>query len=188
MKIEFKITEDFNSIIAQLESGEENEFRVVEIFDHNELLPEYQEGCNYKTARIWEIRDLNFDCAATVRLINGNGSSTPDNINIHTAFSGYEYIIYNPVLYSSAQADLFGKQTYCTYEGAFRGLLAQNLLPFITPEFTGEEEVKSSFKWCSLKEYCELQSKFAKFREENDASAPYHAFPKAIFEWLKNMG
>ena len=174
MKIEFKISENFFQIIAQLESGEIKGFPVVEIFDHKEL------SKKTNISRMWEIVDENYNSSAIVRLFQN------ERIDICTAFSSYDYNLYNPACYSSAQVSLFGNSAYCTYEGAFRGLLEQKLLPYITPEFNGDEEVKSSLKWCTLAEYCEIQKKFFEFREQNDANTPYHTFPRAIFEWLKN--
>jgi len=64
------------------------------------------------------------------------------SIGILTAWSGFKYEI-------SQKKGI----TYCAYEGAFMGLLEQNLMLKITPAFTGEEMVESTDGVTSLKKY-----------------------------------
>ena len=72
------------------------------------------------------------------------------------------------------RTDLFvlGDNVWCEYNGAYRGLLEQNLLPTITPrEGLLESEVLDSSLYGSekrkLREYAEDNLKLKKFRREN---------------------
>ncbi len=76
----------------------------------NSVVIKDQDGRKYV-----EIRDPIFRSAATVEI-------TPDGILIHTAFSRYSYRIFKE-----------GLDIWCEYNGAYRGLLEQQLLPTLSP-------------------------------------------------------
>lgn len=82
-------------------------------------------------------------------------------ITIKTAWSNYTYRMF-----------LLNDNVWCEYNGAYRGLLEQQLLPTITPrESLLESEVLNSSLYGQekkkLREYAEDNLKLKKFRREN---------------------
>ena len=95
-------------------------------------------------------------------------------VEIITAWSGFIYRIYET-----------DGETYCQYEGAYRALLMQNLLPTITPLFTGYERVESSLKLIPiLNEYIDIQGDFADWRKKHK-SLQTHPHPNCIYKWVE---
>ena len=86
---------------------------------------------------------------------------------------------------------VLGNNVWCEYNGAYRGLLEQNLLPSITPkESLLESEVLSSSLYGQekrkLREYAEDNLKLKKFRRENfnedrTGVAPFD-HPKRVYD------
>ena len=101
-------------------------------------------------------------------------------ITIKTAWSNYTYRLF-----------VLGNNVWCEYNGAYRGLLEQNLLPSITPkESLLESEVLSSSLYGQekrkLREYAEDNLKLKKFRRENfnedrTGVAPFD-HPKRVYD------
>ena len=101
-------------------------------------------------------------------------------ITIKTAWSNYTYRLF-----------VLGDNVWCEYNGAYRGLLEQNLLPTITPrEGLLESEVLDSSLYGSekrkLREYAEDNLKLKKFRRENfneDRTGVAHFdHPKRVYD------
>lgn len=65
--------------------------------------------------KIIKIKDLAYNLEATAEV-------HPHDIVLHTAWSNFTYRVFQS-----------GPKVVCEYDGAFRGLLEQNLLPHITP-------------------------------------------------------
>ncbi len=100
------------------------------------------------------IRDRNYDSEASVEIYTSE-------IAIKTAWSSYTYRLF-----------MMGNNVWCEYNGAYRGLLEQKLLPSITPkESLLDSEVLDSSLYGSerrkLREYAEDNVKLKKFRREN---------------------
>ena len=100
------------------------------------------------------IRDPSYASEATIEIY-------AREITIKTAWSNYTYRLF-----------VLGNNVWCEYNGAYRGLLEQNLLPSITPkESLLESEVLSSSLYGQekrkLREYAEDNLKLKKFRREN---------------------
>ena len=108
-------------------------------FEIREKLPEIIEeilNCERWTTLVKEdisgrklvvIRDPNYNSEATVEIY-------AREITIKTAWSNYTYRLF-----------VLGDNVWCEYNGAYRGLLEQNLLPTITPrEGLLESEVLDS--------------------------------------------
>lgn len=99
------------------------------------------------------IRDPSYNSEASVEIYQ-------KEINIRTAWSSYTYRIF-----------MMGDRVWCEYNGAYRGLLEQRLLPTITPkESLLDSEVDSSLyghEKKTLREYAEDNVKLKKFRREN---------------------
>ena len=144
-------------------------------FEIREKLPEIIEeilNCERWTTLVKEdisgrklvvIRDPNYNSEATVEIY-------AREITIKTAWSNYTYRLF-----------VLGDNVWCEYNGAYRGLLEQNLLPTITPrEGLLESEVLDSSLYGSekrkLREYAEDNLKLKKSRREN--------FMKIVQVWL----
>ncbi len=100
------------------------------------------------------IRDRSYDSEASIEIY-------AREINIKTAWSSYTYRIF-----------VTGDNVWCEYNGAYRGLLEQKLLPVITPkESLLESEVLDSSLYGhekrKLREYAEDNVKLKQFRREN---------------------
>lgn len=133
-------------------------------------LPGKWESANQDNGQIWLV-DENFSSWAECTIWPSNSG-----LSIVTAWSQFEYEI-------TPLQDEDGCNV--KYVGAYRALLEQNLLPHMTPEFTGYEEVFSSLKpIVLLKEYIELQDDFAMWRKSKKALNT-HPHPLAISEYLK---
>ena len=104
---------------------------------------------------------------ATVDIANENC------ISIKTAWSVFEYFITGNV---------------CTYKGAYRGLLSQNLLPTITPLFEGNEQVFSSLTEGSveLTTYFEMKERFEAFKRKEGWVYPARsAHPDILLKFIE---
>lgn len=137
MEITFKIVESFEDILSQIENG-------TDFF--NSL-------CRGENPNRWVeywLSDPEMDMDSYAKAWKDVFS---DTIDIETAFSGFKYRIYDR-----------GYGTFVQYEGAFNGLLAQNLLPKFTPVDLSKCEVKSSLKNCLYEEYVEIHKKFTEFK------------------------
>ena len=154
-------------------------------FEIREKLPEIIEeilNCERWTTLVKEdisgrklvvIRDPNYNSEATVEFY-------AREITIKTAWSNYTYRLF-----------VLGDNVWCEYNGAYRGLLEQNLLPTITPrEGLLESEVLDSSLYGSEKrkhrEYAEDNLKLKKFRRENfneDRTGVAHFdHPKRVYD------
>ena len=148
-------------------------------FEIKEKLPEIIEICitslkEYISGRkLVVIRDPSYASEATVEIY-------AREITIKTAWSNYTYRLF-----------VLGNNVWCEYNGAYRGLLEQNLLPSITPkESLLESEVLSSSLYGQekrkLREYAEDNLKLKKFRRENfnedrTGVAPFD-HPKRVYD------
>lgn len=104
--------------------------------------------------RLAVIRDPNYNSEATVEIYT-------KELSIKTAWSRYTYRLF-----------VVDNAVWCEYNGAYRGLLEQQLLPTITPkESLLDSEVLDSSLYGherhSLREYAEDNVKLKKFRREN---------------------
>lgn len=100
------------------------------------------------------IRDPKFDSEATVEIYD-------KELSIKTAWSSYTYRLF-----------VLNDAVWCEYNGAYRGLLEQKLLPTITPkESLLDSEVLDSSLYGherhKLRQYAEDNVKLKKFRREN---------------------
>ncbi len=100
------------------------------------------------------VRDRHYDSEASVEIY-------AHEINIKTAWSSYTYRLFAK-----------GSNVWCEYNGAYRGLLEQNLLPTITPkESLLDSEVLDSSLYGherkKLRQYAEDNVKLKNFRREN---------------------
>ncbi|ADV43839.1 hypothetical protein [Bacteroides helcogenes] len=100
------------------------------------------------------IRDRNYDSEATIEIY-------AREVSIKTAWSSYSYRLF-----------IVGDSVWCEYNGAYRGLLEQKLLPAITPKesLLNSEVLDSSLyghEKKKLREYAEDNVKLKKFRREN---------------------
>lgn len=100
------------------------------------------------------IRDQNYDSEATVEIY-------AREISIKTAWSSYTYRLF-----------VMGDRVWCEYNGAYRGLLEQKLLPTVTPKesLLNSEVLDSSLyghEKRKLRDYAEDNVKLKKFRREN---------------------
>ncbi len=122
------------------------------------------------------IRDQAFDSEATVEIYSRE-------VTIKTAWSRYTYRLF-----------VLGDCVWCEYNGAYRGLLEQKLLPSITPkESLLDSEVLDSSLYGhekkKLREYAEDNLKLKKFRRENfnenrTGVAPFD-HPKKVYDESK---
>ena len=154
-------------------------------FEIREKLPEIIEeilNCERWTTLVKEdisgrklvvIRDPNYNSEAIVEIY-------AREITIKTAWSNYTYRLF-----------VLGDNVWCEYNGAYRGLLEQNLLPTITPrEGLLESDVFDSSLYGSekrkLREYAEDNLKLKKFRRENfneDRTGVAHFdHPKRVYD------
>lgn len=123
------------------------------------------------------IRDQNYDSEASIEIY-------ASEITIKTAWSSYTYRLF-----------MMGNAVWCEYNGAYRGLLEQKLLPSITPkESLLDSEVLDSSLYGSerrkLREYAEDNVKLKKFRRENfnenrNGIAPFDHPKKVYDEFIK---
>lgn len=119
------------------------------------------------------ISDRIYGSEATVEIYSSE-------VLIKTAWSKYSYRLF-----------VLGNSVWCEYEGAYRGLLEQQLLPTITPkESLLDSEVLNSSLYGqekkSLREYAEDNLKLKQFRRENfneyrNGVAPFD-HPKRVYD------
>lgn len=154
-------------------------------FEIREKLPEIIEeilNCERWTTLVKE--DISGRKLVVIRDPNNNSEATVEiyarEITIKTAWSNYTYRLF-----------VLGDNVWCEYNGAYRGLLEQNLLPTITPrEGLLESEVLDSSLYGSekrkLREYAEDNLKLKKFRRENfneDRTGVAHFdHPKRVYD------
>ena len=123
------------------------------------------------------IRDQSYDSEAPIEIY-------AREVCIRTAWSSYKYRIF-----------VMGDNVWCEYNGAYRGLLEQRLLPTITPkESLLDYEVLDSSLYGSerkkLREYAEDNVKLKQFRRENfkedrTGVAPFDHPKKVYDEFIK---
>lgn len=140
MEMIFKVSESIEQILNSIYNG----------VSYQSVLKEE------KSPGGWDIvllKDRDFDCEA-IAWIN----PSKDTIEIETFWSKFKYTIYERRGLVSVK-----------YEGAYHGLLAQNLLPKLTPIELENEMVTTSLKGGKLtyKEYSVLQKKFKEFKANN---------------------
>lgn len=119
------------------------------------------------------ICDQNFDSEASIEIY-------AREIDIKTAWSNYTYRLF-----------VMGDSVWCEYNGTYRGLLEQKLLPTITPkEGLLDSDVLDSSLYGNekrkLREYAEDNVKLKKFRRENfnenrSGVAPFD-HPKRVYD------
>ena len=137
MEITFKVSETIDEIISSIYNG---------VFYQSVLQKEKSPGG-------WDIvhlKDRDHDCEA-IAWVN----PSKDTVEIETFWSKFRYTIYQRKGLVTVK-----------YEGAYNGLLAQNLLPPLTPIDLENEVVTTSLKGGKLtyKEYSLLQKKFQEFK------------------------
>ncbi len=123
------------------------------------------------------IRDMDYGSEATIEIY-------AKEIDIKTAWSKYTYRIF-----------VTNDIAWCEYNGAYRGLLEQVLLPTITPrESLLESEVTESSLYGQerkkLREYAEDNLKLKQFRRQNfnenrNGTAPFDHPQKVYDEFIK---
>lgn len=123
------------------------------------------------------IRDRSYDSEASIEIY-------AREVSIKTAWSSYSYRLF-----------VVGDNVWCEYNGAYRGLLEQQLLPTITPkESLLDSEVLDSSLYGrekrKLREYAEDNMKLKKFRRENfnenrTGVAPFDHPKKVYDEFIK---
>lgn len=123
------------------------------------------------------IRDRSYDSEASIEIY-------AREVSIKTAWSSYSYRLF-----------VIGDNVWCEYNGAYRGLLEQQLLPTITPkESLLDSEVLDSSLYGrekrKLREYAEDNMKLKKFRRENfnenrTGVAPFDHPKKVYDEFIK---
>lgn len=123
------------------------------------------------------IRDRSYDSEASIEIY-------AREVNIKTAWSSYSYRLF-----------VIGDNVWCEYNGAYRGLLEQKLLPTITPKesLLNSEVLDSSLygrEKRKLREYAEDNMKLKQFRRENfnenrNGVAPFDHPKKVYDEFIK---
>lgn len=123
------------------------------------------------------IRDRSYDSEASIEIY-------AREVSIKTAWSSYSYRLF-----------VVGDNVWCEYNGAYRGLLEQQLLPTITPkESLLDSEVLDSSLYGrekrKLREYAEDNMKLKRFRRENfnesrTGVAPFDHPKKVYDEFIK---
>lgn len=119
------------------------------------------------------IRDPDYDSEASIEIYSRE-------IDIKTAWSSYTYRLFT-----------LGDNVWCEYNGAYRGLLEQKLLPTITPkESLLDSEVLDSSLYGGekkkLRDYAEDNVKLKQFRRQNfnenrSGVAPFD-HPKRVYD------
>ena len=150
MKIKFQIKEDVSSLIEKIRNTDNSILK-----GNNSSLAAYKNGKNFVISYD-DVEDLHpIDFAAVI--VNN------EEIIISTATSQFEYRIFKEK-----------EVTMCQYNGAYYGLLEQDLMVKLNPVFTGKEEVTSTTGETSLREYVTERSKqwSAKNPKEKKGSLP----------------
>ena len=118
----------------------------------------------------WYLEDLYFPESSARISVNRYGGVT-----IKTAWSDF--------IYSINEED---DGCSVVYEGAYMGLLSQNLIPKLTPINLLESEVKSSLTgWTTLDKYIESREIFHSFKKENEMYINNFIHPKVVNELVK---
>lgn len=168
MEITFKIQETLKNILNEVQYS--NDYWV----SQNHSKP--QHGYNSL-----ELADLDFDSWATVNFwgeyYEGLGFTNIKTIQITTAWSGFSYEI-----------EEYEGGTYVKYEGAYKGLLEQALLPTLTPVDVLSAQVKSSISPAkTLKEYAQDRVKFMEFKKSIGGDVGYHLHPRCVHNALSEF-
>lgn len=134
MKITFQIKETRQNVISDLRASDD-----YTEYEKNQLFVFEYEDKEDESFIFGRIEDKYFDCACDVKI-------SFNKIIFKTAWSGFKYTVFEQQ----------GK-TFITYEGAWLGLLAQNLLPVFTPVWSGKELVESTLGNMPLANYISKQ-------------------------------
>lgn len=140
MKITFRVKETMEEILNSISNG---------VFYQSIIQKEKSPGG-------WDVvflEDIDFGCNATAWV-----NPERDTVEIETFWSKFRYTIYEK-----------NGKVYVRYTGAFNGLLAQNLLPGLTPVDLENEVVTTSLKSghpkpITYKEYELMQKKLQEFK------------------------
>lgn len=132
---------------------------------------------NLSGRKLVVIRDQAYASEATVEIY-------ARELTIKTAWSSYTYRLF-----------ILGDNVWCEYNGAYRGLLEQNLLPSITPKesLLNSEVLDSSLygrEKKKLREYAEDNLKLKQFRrvnfdEQRNGTAAFDHPRKVYDEFIK---
>lgn len=144
-----------------------------DIATSNELWDSSREEISYTESK-YTLMDKDFFSFAKCFVINEKFASSVQTIVITTAWSEFSYKI-------TTCAD----GVFVTYEGAYRGLLSQNLLPKLTPVDLMSAKVKSSLNnYDTLSEYVVVQEKLHSFKKEEGFQVNVHVHPRCVHEIL----
>ena len=131
----------------------ENLSEIIEEIMHSpHWITDVKEELNGRTTVV--IRDQEYSSEATIEIY-------ATEVSIKTAWSNYDYRI-----------SVIHGVVWCEYNGAYRGLLEQVLLPTLTPKenLLDSQVIESSLygrEHKTLKEYAEANAKLKQFRREN---------------------
>ena len=130
MKITFEISQTINDLLEYCQTNKYFDFEMAK--DENQV--------PYRNKA--RLIDLNFTDSYAEILWKDN------YMLIYTAWSQYTYKIF-----------IRDNKTYCTYDGAVKGLLKQNLIPHITPTGDIYECIchSSTHGWTKLREYLDAR-------------------------------
>lgn len=169
IKVVFEIKESVEDIFAQLSAP-----KITGMGNIPVIFVEMENshfGCNY------ELVDTDWGCAAKISVYKWGESL--GNMEIETYWSKFLYRI-----------ETRSGITTCTYEGSYRGLLSQNLLPTLTP--TGEflnarTESEGTNTYASLAEYAQFAQEIYDLRmvmaDKGMARRPEgHCHPRCIWD------
>lgn len=133
--------------------------------------------------KIIKIKDLAYNLEATAEV-------HPHDIVLHTAWSNFTYRVFQS-----------GPKVVCEYDGAFRGLLEQKLLPRITPvgNILDYQVLESSLykngEKKTLREYARDNAQQRKLRKLREREKEQHAsersrqtappFPRCVYGFVK---
>jgi hypothetical protein len=126
MKITFEISQSINDLLEYCQTNKYYDFEMAK--DENEI--------PYRNKA--KIIDIHFENSYAEIIWKDN------YMLIYTAWSQFTYEIF-----------IKNNRTYCTYDGAVKGLLKQNLIPHITPAGDIYECIchSSTHGWTKLREY-----------------------------------
>jgi hypothetical protein len=130
MKITFEISQSINDLLEYCQTNKYYDFEMAK--DENEI--------PYRNKA--RLIDIQFDNSYAEIIWKDN------YMLIYTAWSGFKYEIFKK-----------NNRTYCTYDGAVKGLLNQNLIPHITPIEDIYECVchSSTHGWTNLRQYLDAR-------------------------------
>jgi hypothetical protein len=131
MKITFEISQTINELLEYCQTNKYYDFEMAK--DENEI--------PYRNKA--KIIDIHFENSYAEIIWKDN------YMLIYTAWSQFTYEIF-----------IKNNRTYCTYDGAVKGLLKQNLIPHITPTGDIYECIchSSTHGWTKLREYLDARN------------------------------